>query len=359
MQKLPSSLTFQSVLRASRATIRNVAIAALVAAIAATGMAENAFAQTAAPPAAAPPAAAPPAVAPPAVAPPAVAPPAAAPPAAAAEEPAADVREMSVTTDDGVDLKFSYYPADVEESVPIILLHGGGGSRDDLRSVALYLQAQGHSVVLPDLRGHGDSTSQTRGGQAVVLKYNTQNRNDIAAMVMHDMTKLWNFLLKENNNKAVNVKKLCVVGVDMGAIVALNFTAKNYVEKDWRNQPRGKDVKALVLVSPPKAYRGASYVEAVRQPAFKGEVASLIAVGEQGSAERSAAGQLEGMLSKYAESGAKNKKEKLVLYANLPTKLQGAELLSNQQLKLSAAVDGFIKKYLVEKAIAWKEQIAF
>ncbi len=281
--------------------------------------------------------------------------------AAPADEPAAvEAREMSVTTDDGVAIKFSYYEVDVEESVPVILLHGGGGSRDDLKSVAEYLQAQGHSVVVPDLRGHGESTVQTKGGNSATLSHKTQNRNDIAAMVYHDMTKLWNFLLNENNDKKVNVKKLCIVGVDMGAVVALNFVAKNYMEKDYRNQPRGKDVKALVLVSPPKAYRGASYAEAVRQPAFKGEIASLVAVGADSSSDRGAAQQLESILSKYAESSpTKDSKDKMVLYAALKTKLQGAELLANPQLKLSGGVDGFIKKYLAEKSIPWQKQIAF
>ena len=285
---------------------------------------------------------------------------AAAPAAAPAEETAAEAREMSVTTDDGVTIKFSYYASVQPESVPVILLHGGGGKRDDLRSVAEYLHSQGHTVLLPDLRGHGESTEQTRGGATVTLTYKTQNRNDIVAMVYYDMTKLWNFLLKENNDKVVNIKKLCIVGVDMGAIVAMNFVAKNYTEKDYRNQPRGKDVKALVLVSPPKAYRGATYIEASRQPPFKGDVASLIVVGGESTTDRSAAQQLEGILTKFAESGpAKNGKEKMVLYAAPETKLQGAELLANPQLKISGAVDGFIKKYLAEKSIPWKEQIAF
>jgi pimeloyl-ACP methyl ester carboxylesterase len=318
-----------------------------------------------APPAVTPPAApadvAPPATIPPATIPPTAAP-KAAPPAAAAGAAAAPVepKEMSVTTEDGVAIKFSFYASADEESVPVILLHGGGGKRDDLRGVAEYLSAQGHSVVLPDLRGHGESTEQTKNGRTITLKHQTQNRNDIAAMVVHDMTKLWNFLLNQNNDKVVNIKKLCVVGVDMGAIVALNFAAKNYTEKDYRNQPRGKDVKALVLVSPPSAYRGASYSEAVKQPCFKGPISSLIVVGEEGSAEKSNAKQLDGILTKFGDSAPnKDSKEKLVLYAGLKTKLQGAQLLSNPQLKLMEAVDGFIKTRLVEKNIPWKNQIAF
>lgn len=262
---------------------------------------------------------------------------------------------MSVTTDDGVAIKFSYYPSSTEESVPVILLHGGNGSRDDLKGVAEFLQSKGHTVVLPDLRGHGESTEQTKAGKQITLNSKTQSAADINAMVTQDMTKLWNFLVRENNDKVVNIKKLCVIGVDMGAIVAINFVAKNYLEPDYRNQPRGKDVKALVLVSPPSAYRGASYAQAIKQPPFKGEIASLVVVGDEGAAERSNAQKLEGMLSKFA--GPPKGKDKLVLMAELKTKLQGAQLLSNPQLKLGAAVDGFIQTRLVQKSFPWAKQI--
>lgn len=331
--------------------------AGLLAIAAMLGNASSIFAQAGAAPVPAPkapPAAAP--VAPPAAAP--TVPPAAKPAAPAAADEAVEVeeaRQMSVTTDDGVAIKFSYYPSSVEESVPVILLHGGGGSRDDLKGVAEFLQGKGHTVVLPDLRGHGESTEQTKAGKQITLNSKTQSAADINAMVTQDMTKLWNFLVAENNEKVVNIKKLCVVGVDMGAIVAINFVAKNYMEPDYRNQPRGKDVKALVLVSPPSAYRGASYAQAIKQPPFKGEIASLVAVGDEGSAELSNARKLEGMLTKFA--GPPKGKDKLVLLAELKTKLQAAQLLSNPQLKLGAAVDGFIQKMLVQKSFPWAKQI--
>jgi pimeloyl-ACP methyl ester carboxylesterase len=335
---------------------------ALLGSLGLGAIANGQAAKPVAPPAVTPPTTTPPAVTPPATTPPATTPPVAAPkaaPPAAAAEAAAPVaaKEMSITTEDGVAIKFSYYPSDKEESVPVILLHGGGGKRDDLRGVAEYLSSQGHTVLLPDLRGHGESTEQTKGGRTVMLSHKTQNKNDIDAMVIHDLTKLWNFLLKENNDKVLNIKKLCVVGVDMGAIVAINFAAKNYTEKDYRNQPRGKDVRGLVLVSPPSAYRGASYAQATGQPCFKGDIASLVVVGEEGSAEKSNAKKLESILSKFAAAGNPNAKEKQVLYAGLSTKLQAAQLLSNPQLKLMGALDGFIRTRLAEKTFAWVEQI--
>jgi hypothetical protein len=143
----------------------------------------------------------------------------------------------------------------------------------------------------------------------------------------------------------------------MGAIVAVNFVANNYIVPDYRNQPRGKDVKALVLVSPPSAYRGQAYTPAIMQPAFKGEIATLIAVGKQESKELNAAKTLNGTMSKMAETGPKKNKDKTVQLVELDTKLQGSELLSNAKLKLLPALDGYIQKRLVSKNIPWVSQI--
>jgi pimeloyl-ACP methyl ester carboxylesterase len=279
---------------------------------------------------------------------------------APAEEAAAEAQKLTATTVDGVAIHFTYYKAPGEEAVPVILLHAGGGKGEDLKNVALYLQEKGHAVVVPDLRGHGESTTRTDPAtkKETELKAKTQGAKDIAAMALQDMRVVWDFLLRENNQKAVNIKKLCIVGCDMGAIVAVNFAANNYIIPDWRNQPRGKDVKALVLVSPPSAYRGQAYTPAIMQPAFKGEIATLIAVGKQESKETSAAKTLSGTMTKMGETGPKKgDKEKLVQLVELDTKLQGSELLSNAKLKLLPALDGYIQKRLVNKNIPWAKQI--
>ena len=58
------------------------------------------------------------------------------------------------------------------------------------------------------------------------------------------------FLVGKNDAGELNLNKLCLVGVGMGATVAVNWAAQ-----DWDAPPllvgkQGQDVKALVLVSP-------------------------------------------------------------------------------------------------------------
>ena len=72
-------------------------------------------------------------------------------------------------TPDGVRLKCTYFAPpklkDPEASVsatpamPFILLHGWDGDRRQLLKYGLYLQKAGHAVIVPDLRGHGQSLS--------------------------------------------------------------------------------------------------------------------------------------------------------------------------------------------------------
>ena len=71
--------------------------------------------------------------------------------------------EIDLTTDDGLEMKATYFPGTKgQESIPVILLHGFKGSRKDFtqeQGLAPFLQEKlGCAVIVPDLRGHGDST---------------------------------------------------------------------------------------------------------------------------------------------------------------------------------------------------------
>jgi len=56
---------------------------------------------------------------------------------------------------DGARLAYRHYRAGTERLA--LLIHGSAGSSSDLHALALALQAAGISVVVPDLRGHGDN----------------------------------------------------------------------------------------------------------------------------------------------------------------------------------------------------------
>ncbi len=72
--------------------------------------------------------------------------------------------EIELTTDDGLELKATYFPGgNAQESIPVLLLHAFKGNRKDFtkedEGLAPFLQKElGCAVIVPDLRGHGDST---------------------------------------------------------------------------------------------------------------------------------------------------------------------------------------------------------
>src|SRR4051812_12911603 len=77
--------------------------------------------------------------------------------------------EIDLTTKDGVVLRATYFAGTQgKESVPIIMLHGLGGKRNEFADLAKELQkTKGCAILCPDLRGHGDSTKVLGSNRAL------------------------------------------------------------------------------------------------------------------------------------------------------------------------------------------------
>lgn len=73
--------------------------------------------------------------------------------------PPGGFEEISLTTEDGETLFAWYRPT--ENGAAIILLHGAGGSREEVRPYAAMLARNGYGVLAMDLRGHGRSSGKT------------------------------------------------------------------------------------------------------------------------------------------------------------------------------------------------------
>lgn len=70
-------------------------------------------------------------------------------------EPPAGFESLTLTASDGVRLAAWYTPP--KNGAAVVLLHGAGGSREDIRPYARMLAGNGFGVLTPDLRGHGGS----------------------------------------------------------------------------------------------------------------------------------------------------------------------------------------------------------
>lgn len=288
-------------------------------------------------------------------------------------------------TADGVKLGTKYYPSkEGQEAVPIILLHALKQSGSDFAELAVYLQGLGHAVLVPDLRGHGNST-EMRGAQAA-LSADNMSRGDFVRMVSGDMEALKDFLRQENNNGKLNIEKLCVVGTEMGASVAMTWT-----QLDWSRPPvgihkLGQDVKALVLLSPEWSTPGLPLkpvlttsnarfpltdpllINAAKKGTIgfknplaldmRSEVSVMIIAGRGDSGAVRDAKRLLSMLNRYhPDPPPKERDKELDLYYGWPdTSLQGTKMLGVKELDLPGLIAMFIQRRLVDRPFPWQHR---
>lgn len=136
----------------------------------------------------------------------------------------------TATTVDGQTIAYQIYPSKAG-STPVILLHMLRRTRADWDSIARWLQRNGYTVIAPDIRGHGQSTSNWED-------FTPEDFNKIT----YDVSAMKSVL----ENQGADVKKLTIIGASIGANAALNYAASD------------QDVKTVILLSPGLDFRGVS-----------------------------------------------------------------------------------------------------
>jgi len=295
------------------------------------------------------------------------------------------VEDTELVTTDGVRLVVTFYPGTKgKETIPVVLLHGKNGSRKDFGRLAPYLQSLGHAVLVPDLRGHGDSTS--RKNSEIPITADRMSSRDFAMMATMDMEKIKAFLIGRNNAGELNIEKLCLVGADMGASVAICWTWLDWIRKPIGHTKQGQDVKAVVAISPEwntqglplrtamtsqppsilvydsqlqKAFKESEAMN-FRLPValdFRREVSVLIVVGKNtSSAIRDAKGINKMLQPFHPEPPEEERLEKQDLfYGEFDTKLQGTQMFS-ANLGLERFIANFIQLRLVKRSFPWAER---
>jgi pimeloyl-ACP methyl ester carboxylesterase len=284
-----------------------------------------------------------------------------------------ELQNLTLTTKDGVQLRCTYLPGGVVQTkpgvferkeskkvVPIIMLHGGEGRRADFSALAFFLQNQGHAVILPDLRGYGESTTIRIAGKEETLNRDRFRKNDYAAMVF-DVEAVKRFLLDRNNAGELNIEMLCVIGADLGSIVAVNWAALDWQRRDLIGLKQGKDVKALVLLSPSQSYKGFSMGQALQNPAVASRLSMMIIYGQQDRESASDAKAILKRLERFHPEPAPSEvaAKKDLFEITRPTDLHGTALIDPRaMLGLQVDISKFIDLRLVSKAaeLNWSER---
>jgi len=286
-----------------------------------------------------------------------------------------DPEAVTVEASDGVPIRCSYYPGGFvekpgdkkdkpkiekkpgKEVVPVIMLHGWEGRRRDFDVLASTLQKAGHAIIAPDLRGHGDSTTiQLADGGTKEIDRERMRSTDMAGMLL-DVEAAKKFLMDKNNAGEVNIELLCVIGADVGAIVAVNWAAFDWDRRQLPAFKQGRDVKALVLVSPQESHKGFTLTKALNYPIVQKSLSIMLIVGEEDRTASRDAKSIHSRLERQRDAPTDPKDPDLV-YLKPRTTLQGTQLINAPGLPLRDYIGTFIELRLARKAgdFPWTER---
>lgn len=185
--------------------------------------------------------------------------------------------KLTLKTKDNVNLVCNYFGSTNEkEAVPVILLHDLEGSKEEFTPFAIYLQNSfGCAVIVPDLRGHGESTKTVTNEVIDVSKFKKADY----ALFNEDISTCFRYLRDEVNNKGeCNIDMLCVLGTGYVGINAMAWTLVDYSYQPLRGKKQGQFVKGLVLLSPRKSIKGYSATQILKDPLFTGRGATPVPV---------------------------------------------------------------------------------
>lgn len=218
-------------------------------------------------------------------------------------------QQDSARTSDGVDLSLWYYPAATEEAVAtVVLVHDLDGSHASLEPLATGLQAAGFSVVAPDLRGHGESTSREwPNGRTDTLEAGRLLKADLEAVAASrggrvreqarlrgDLETVYGWIRRTARSDAkLDASRLCLVGSGLGGTLASLWAAADASWPPLASGPQGGTVRAICLISPVFAIKGVTIGPALQTPTISRELPLMILAGERDRDASRVFGQLK------------------------------------------------------------------
>ena len=248
-------------------------------------------------------------------------------------------------TEDQVQLRGIYYKGDADEqTTPVILLHGKDGKKEDWQNLAKTLAERGVAVLVPDLRGYGESTAAyvedySFGGNPPMIRPNHYRASDFGSSdwdaMRYDDGHFWiRFLVYLHNQKLINIRKLVLVGNGYGAVVAASW-----LMEDWKasSSKKGQFARGLLLISP----EADPVFEKLGSGKTKaGKIAYKIYVGTLLEERMNAAESIGLQLAKEKESTPEE--ERKVPIEKCQTERQGMALLKASSFNMPEQIFQFI-----------------
>jgi len=282
--------------------------------------------------------------------------PAAGTPAAGAQK-LPEPQTIPLRTKDNVNLVATYLPSNKgKDAVAVILLHMFKGTRHDMEGLGKFLQSKGHAVIMPDLRGHGDSTSVE--GFTRKLDATNMPAAQFPLMVTQDLEAVKKFLVEQNNASMLNIERLCVVGAEMSVPVAVNWAVMDWAWPVLPNLKQGQDVKALVLLSPAISYKTINAAQAFTNPQspIRDKISIFFVAGAEDVTAAREAGRLHDQIERFRPKPEKVEDKTIFIENTLKTKLVGTKLLGEASLGVEQYVAQFIDLRLATQPWPWKDR---
>ncbi len=261
-----------------------------------------------------------------------------------AKKAAPKFEDITLTTRDGVKLRCTYYPGpETKQTVPMILVHDWGGSRGELHPVALWMQtALKLTVIVPDLRGHGNSMRVAGFEKPIdISKFKGKNMQAMLA----DIETCKSFLLRENNEGKLNIEQLGIMGTGFGATLALKWAIGDWSVRNLPTFKQGQDIKALILLSPDRSFRGLTINTELKMQRILGHISVLTIVGKEDSSSMSDAQRI----NKAIERAWGDESKEAAPFFAAPTSLQSTGLLKARGTGIPALIAKFIELRLVRR----------
>ena len=292
---------------------------------------------------------------------------------------------VSFDTQDGVRLSATYYRSVLGAgAAPVLLLHMRDGSQREWKPLAEQLQAGGYAVLTLDFRGHGDSRTvdpqvyrrldPVTRKPLKTLNPQTFRREDFLAM-LEDVEAAKRFLIQRHNgtnsggesaarsagraadasspeSAELNIAKLTVVGAELGATIATLWAARDW---SWPDLPfrgrQGRDVMALVLISPAWNLPGVGLNPSKALAALRTHVPMMVVVGGK---------DVEGVRDAKRMVDVANAQAsdvRALLKNEYPTDLKGTKLLGFD-LGVEADILEFVRTNVQRKSVPWEKREA-
>lgn len=260
---------------------------------------------------------------------------------------------LILDTPDGVRLKCTYFaPPKLKDAaegkpaapaIPFILLHGWDGDRRELLKYGLYLQKSGHAVIVPDLRGHGQSVSVE--GLKKPLDYKKFRKPEVIS-AQKDIERCKKFLVQKHNKGEVNIDLLSMVAVGDTSVLAIQWVLNDWYAFPSHNPQgvkQGQDVKSLMLVSPVKKLAGISMMNNIKHPLFTGvdgtgamPMLVLWSSFEKTAKESMEIAEILGKhrpdISKIEDKALRLKASELIKVSTQKSRLSGVEMIANSKV---------------------------